>query len=78
MMFTNAQSLLAHKDEIHYFMMARRNPTIVALAKTRLIADIEDCEVNVLGYSIVRCDGENRCTGGMIIYVRNDIRYEMV
>jgi len=77
-MFINAQSLLAHKDKICNLMMARRNLAIVALAETRLTADIEYYEVNVPGYSIVRCDGENRSTGEVVIYVRNDFRFEMV
>jgi len=33
-MFANAQSLLAHKDEI---LMTRRSPVVMAVAESRLI-----------------------------------------
>jgi len=67
---------LAHKEEIHHLIMVKKNPAIMALTETRLTPDIDDFEVNVPGYSMVRCDSVSRKTGGSMIYVRNDIRYE--
>lgn len=52
-MYTNAQSLLAHKEEIVHQIMRRMNPAFVAMSETRITQDIEDCEVNVPGYNIV-------------------------
>jgi len=66
-MYTNAQSLSAHKDEIHHLIIAKKNPALVALTETRLTQEIDDIEVSVLGYSIVRCDGDSRNTGGAVI-----------
>jgi hypothetical protein len=77
-MYTNAQSLMAHKDEIQHQIMKKVNPAFVALSESRLTAEIEDCEVNVTGYSMIRCDAENRNTGGVVLYIRDDIRYEIV
>lgn len=51
---------------------------ILALSETRLTVEIEDSEVNVPGYSIVRCDAENRNTGGVLLYVRDDIKFRIV
>lgn len=45
-------------------------PAVLALSETRLIVDIEDSEINVPGYSVVRCDAENRSTGGVMLYIR--------
>lgn len=59
-------------------IMKRMNPTIVALSETRITQDIEESEVNVPGYSIIRCDAENRYTGGVSIYVKNNIKYCVV
>jgi len=56
---------MAHKDEIQGYMK-RMNLAVVALSETRLISEIEDSEVNVPGYSLVRCNGENRNTGGVM------------
>lgn len=69
---------MAHKEEIQHQVLKRMNPALLALAETRLITDIEDKEVNVPGYSVVRCDGENRNTGGVMLYVRNDIKFEKI
>jgi len=77
MLYTNAQSLMAYKDEIQDYMK-RMNFAVVALSETRLISEIEDSEVNAPGYSLVRCDGENRNTGGVMVYIRNDIKYEVI
>lgn len=58
--------------------MKKINPTIVALSKTRLTDEIEDGEVNVPGYNIIRCDAENRHTGKAILYISDDVKYEIV
>lgn len=58
--------------------MKKRNPAFIALSKTRLTAEIEDSEVNVPGYSIIRCDAENRNTGGVVLYIWDDVKYEIV
>lgn len=75
--YTNAQSLLAHKDEIHHQILKEASPAILALSESRIHADIEDQEVNVPGYSIIRCDAENRNTGGVAMYIRNDINMNL-
>ncbi|XP_025268586.1 uncharacterized protein LOC112639318 [Camponotus floridanus] len=77
-MYTNAQSLVEHKDEIFHQIMKKRNPAVVALSETRVDANIEDFEINIRGYNQVRCDAENRYTGGVVVYIRNDIKFETV
>jgi len=69
---------MAHKDEIQHQIMKKINPAFLALSETRLTEDIKDTEVNVLGYSMIRCNAETRNTGGVVLYVKNDIKYEIV
>ncbi|XP_024874869.1 uncharacterized protein LOC112456507, partial [Temnothorax curvispinosus] len=69
---------MAHKDEIQHLFMKRRRPTILALTETRLTPEIEDSEVNVPGYSVVRCDAENRNTGGVLLYVKENIKFKVI
>ncbi|KAM0734156.1 hypothetical protein ACS0PU_012521 [Formica fusca] len=69
---------MAHKDEIQHQIMKKVNPAFIALSETRLTAEIEDSEVNVPGYSIIRCDAENRNTEGVVLYIRDDVKYEIV
>jgi len=59
---------MAHQEEIQHHIMKKMNPAILALSESRLISEIEDNEVNVPGYSVVRYDSENRSTGGVYIY----------
>lgn len=73
--YTNAQSLIAHKDEIHNQIIKKTHPAVIALSETRLTSEIEDCEVSVSGYGVIRCDAENRRTEDAILYLREDIKY---
>jgi len=58
--------------------MKKMNPTILTLSESRLIPEIVDSEVNVPRYSVVRCDSENRNIGEIILYIRDDIKYEII
>lgn len=69
---------MAHKEKIQHRIMKRINPALLALSETRLITEIEDSEVNVPEYNVVRCDAENRNTGGVMLYIRNDIKYDVI
>lgn len=74
-MYTNTQSLLAHKNEIQQLIMIEMKPAIIILSETRLTKNIGDGEMNVSGNKSVRCDSKNKGTGGVMIYVRNDIQF---
>jgi len=41
-------------------VMRKIKPAFIALSETRLIAKIEDNEVNVSDDNMIRCDAENR------------------
>lgn len=76
--YINAQSLIAHKDEIRFQVVDRIKPAIIALSETRVTAEIEDSELCMPGYSVIRCDAESRFTGGVILYIRSDIKYDLL
>jgi len=50
----------------------------MALTESRLTEEIHDSEVNMPGYSMVKCDSNSRFTGGVAMYIRNDIRFETI
>jgi len=62
---------MADQEEIQHQVMKKINPAILALSESRLIPEIEDSEVNVPSYSVVRCDSENRNTR---LYYIQDVR----
>jgi len=40
-LYSNAQSFMAHKDEIHYLIVMKMNPVILTLTETRLTEKID-------------------------------------
>jgi len=43
-----------------------------------LIAKIEGSEVYVSDYSMIKCGAKNKNTGSVVLYVRDDIKYEII
>ena len=69
----NCVSLLKYFDEIKQFIL-RTNIDTLTLSETHLSSDIDDGELNVPGYCLVRRD-RNRHGGGLATYVKNDIQF---
>nr|CAI5853250.1 unnamed protein product [Callosobruchus analis] len=53
------------------------NPAVLITSEARTVAEIEDCEVVIQDYQLVRCDSSSRHTGGIVIYIRNGIEYKV-
>lgn len=45
-------------------------------SETRITSDILDSEIDIEGYISVRCNSHSRHTGGVVAYVRKDIRFK--
>lgn len=50
------------------------NPKIVVCSETCMTEAIEDTEAQMKGYKVLRCDSVSRHTGGVVIYVKDNIR----
>lgn len=73
----NAQSVLAHIDEIGVFIEEQK-PLTVILSETCLTDGVEDFEINMDGYNCVRVDSNSRYTGGVVMYIREDVKHRVV
>jgi len=73
----NAQSFLAHKDEIEELIINKK-PLVACLTETRVTNDINDSELIIDNYNYVRVDSVNRYTGGIIVYFRNDLQVKII
>lgn len=73
----NIQSLLAHIDEIKYFI-SLNNPAVLCLTESRITSDIDDFEILIDNYKLVRLNSESRFTGGVVYYIRWDIEYKYI
>ena len=72
----NVVSLLKHLDEIKLILYSN-DIHICTLNETRLDASIDNHEIDIPHYSLVRKD-RNRNGGGVAIYVHESINYERV
>lgn len=77
MVYLNIQSLPSHLDQLVSDVVCYR-PSCILLSEARVTADIEDFELTIPGYSLVRCDSDSRHTGGVVIYVRESLNYGIV
>ena len=64
----NAQSFLAHKDEIN-LLINERDTDILCISETWLISEVLDEHISIPGYVLYRCDVGRG--GGVCVYVKN-------
>ena len=74
----NINSLLAHIDEFRVFMN-ESDIDIISINETKLDSTINDNEVYIPGYEIVRKDRKinGRHGGGVCIYIRCNLNYKI-
>ena len=68
-------SIPKHHDDLSMLLL-NKSIDILAVNETRLDAQIEDSEVDVNGYHIIRRD-KNRKGGGVALYVRSSLNYKV-
>lgn len=74
----NSESLLKKKEQIDVLICKKSKPLIVCCTETCITPEIDDVELFISGYNLIRCNSNSRHTGGVVIYVRNDIKYDNV
>ena len=70
----NAQSVVAHINEIKIFV-DKYEPAVLALTETHLTQMVEDQEISIEGYDVVRVDSSSRHTGGVCVYIKHGVKY---
>ena len=68
----NVRSLLGKMDQLR-LLCQRNGVDIMTLSETWLIKGIDDGEIELPGYSIIRRDRGERIGGGVIIYIRDGL-----
>ena len=71
----NAQSILAHIEEIELLLIERKID-ILCVSETWLDASIKDSFIHILDFNVYRCDHGRG--GGTLIYVRNDLKVNRI
>lgn len=75
--YLNIQSLNNKIDEVRDYVN-KQNIAILALAETHLTNDIDDWEVDISGYILVRLDSNCRHTGGVALYIKKDLDFKII
>lgn len=75
MVSLNIVSLPLHLDEFRIWL-AEQNIDIIAFNETRLDSNINDNQVRLNNYELVRKD-RNRNGGGVCVYIKNHINYKV-
>lgn len=77
MIVLNAQGFLKHKEEIEQ-MINEWKPEIACLTETHITEEINDFEINIKNYNLVRCNTNNSRTGGVLTFIKGKIHYEEI
>lgn len=77
MIVLNVNGLIDKRDMLALYVN-KTNPSIVITVESHTKEEDEDALLVIQGYSHIRCDSDTRHTGGIVIYVVEDLSYELV
>lgn len=78
MICLNIQGFIKHKDEIENVLLERFRPSILGFTETHVTHTVEDHELEINGYACVRENSESSRTGGVLLFVDRNIKYEII
>lgn len=58
--------------------MKEWKPEIVCLTETHITEEINDFEIDINNYNLVRCNTCNKRTGGVLTYIKKNIQFEEI
>ena len=71
--YCNARSVINKTDELELYVV-EENPDLICITESWANANIGDGEINMNGYTVFRRDRKNRIGGGVLLYVKNNIK----
>ena len=74
-LYFNARSIIPKCDELRILCEVHKPDDVVCITESWLSSDINNTELHISGYQIVRRD-RNRHGGGVLMYIREVIRVE--
>ena len=75
-LYYNARSIIPKLDELQ-LLCAAENPSIVCLVETWLEGDIQDTELTIPNYTIIRLD-RNRHGGGVAMFIHDSLSHNVL
>ena len=71
--YCNARSVINKTDELELYVV-KETPNLICITESLANANIGDGEINMNGYTVFRRDRKNRVGGGVLLYVKNNIK----
>lgn len=65
------------RDMVEWVLIDRK-PYLLALTETHVTSVFEDFEIGFPEYNLVRVNTHSRHTGGLLIYIRNNLKYKII
>lgn len=75
--YLNAESVLNNFEDMEV-LVGQLKPAMIICSETCLTEQINDNEILMNGYNVYRCDSFSRHTGGVLIYIKSNIKSEVV
>lgn len=69
---------MKHKEEIENELIIKYKPSVIGFTETHVTKHIEEHELHINGYVCVRGDSESSRTGGVLLYIKERIRFDMI
>ena len=77
--YANVRSIVNKRDELELYVFEEK-PDIIGITESWAFEDIQDSELNIDGYSMIRKDrilGEKLRGGGIILYLKNNLKFSV-
>lgn len=72
----NSQGLTTNIDDIRHVVF-KLNPSVVCVTETHVTTDVYRHEIEIKGYTLEVCESQSRHTGGVVIYVKDGLKYQV-
>lgn len=69
---------MKHKDELENELIIKYKPEVIGFTETHVTEQIEEHELHMNGYVCVRGNSESSRTGGVLLYIKEGIRFDMI
>lgn len=73
----NVQGLTGNISKLKV-LIENKKPICVILTETHVTNDIQNVEIEIDGYDLIRCDSHSRHTGGVIFYVLKSVKRKVI
>lgn len=69
--------MIANKPKVE-ILLSEMQPEILVCTEARITDDINDGEISIDGYNLIRCNSRSRHTAGIVVYVDMNVHFDVI